>query len=121
MTLLRALFTVLLMCVSTAAFSGTVVSSNQLVPVGYCQLTSLSASVLLTSCSGGIPTTAQIIIAIPETQAVRWRDDSTAPTGSVGMPLAIGAALAYQGDLTKIQFIEQTASAKLNVAFYRYQ
>ena len=57
-------------------------------------------------------------IIIPETQAVRWRDDGTDPTGSIGMPLAVGVSLIYDGDLTKIRFIEQAASAKLNISYF---
>jgi hypothetical protein len=34
------------------------------------------------------------------------------------MPLAAGVTLQYDGDLTKIKFIEQSASAKLNVSYY---
>jgi len=49
---------------------------------------------------------------------VRWRDDDTAPTASVGMPLPIGVPLQYDGDLTKIRFIEQVAGAKLNISYY---
>ena len=46
------------------------------------------------------------------------RDDGTAPTASVGMPLAVGVPLQYDGDLTGIKFIEQAASAKLNISYY---
>jgi hypothetical protein len=88
---------------------------------GYQQITSLSSAQSLTipdknpQGSAGTPTAAIIRC---ETQAVRWRDDGTAPTASVGMPLAVGDTLVYDGDLKKIQFIEQTASAKLNVSLY---
>jgi hypothetical protein len=88
---------------------------------GYQQITSLSSAQSLTvpdknpQGSAGTPTVAIIRC---ETQAVRWRDDGTAPTASVGMPLAVGDTLVYDGDLKKIQFIEQTASAKLNVSLY---
>ena len=58
------------------------------------------------------------LIITPETQAVRWRDDGVAPTAAIGMPLAVGVTLQYDGDLTKIQFIEQTASAKINITYY---
>lgn len=97
------------------------VSSAQLAPLGYCQLSSLSGATKLTSCTNGIPTTASVIVVAAETQAVRWRDDGTAPTASVGMPIATGSALVYQGDLTTIQFIEETASAKIDVSFYKYR
>jgi hypothetical protein len=34
------------------------------------------------------------------------------------MPLAAGVTLQYDGDLSQIRFIEQTAGAKLNVTYY---
>ena len=54
----------------------------------------------------------------PEGQAVRWRDDNIAPTTTVGMPLAVGVTLQYDGDLTMIRFIEQVSGAKLNISYY---
>lgn len=88
---------------------------------GYQQITSLSSAATLTVPAvdnhGLVHKPTQALIRC-ETQAVRWRDDGTAPTASVGMPLAVGDSLFYDGDLTRIQFIEQTASAKLNVAYY---
>lgn len=56
---------------------------------------------------------------IAETQAVRWRDDGTAPTATVGVPLAAGVAFGYDGDLRKLQFIGQAGQAIVNVALYR--
>ena len=86
-------------------------------PVGYQQITSLSGSTALT-----VPTTGQQLpvyaIIRPQTQAVRWRDDGTAPTASVGYPLAVGEELKYGGDLKAIRFIEQAASAAINVSYY---
>lgn len=81
--------------------------------LGYQQITSLSGSTGLT-----VPADANYCVIKAESQAVRWRDDATAPTASVGMPIAAGETLMYDGDLNKIRFIEQTASAKLNVAYY---
>jgi len=81
--------------------------------LGYQQITSLSSATGLTPPQG---TTMALIVA--ETQGVRWRDDGTNPTASVGMPIAAGAYLNYDGDLNRIKFIEQTASAKLNVSYY---
>jgi hypothetical protein len=34
------------------------------------------------------------------------------------MPLAVGVTLQYDGDLTQIQFIEQTSGAKINISYY---
>jgi len=89
--------------------------------MGYQQITSLSSAASLTvptqDKQGNLkqPTFALIIA---ETQNVRWRDDGVAPTASVGMLLAAGVPLQYDGDLTNIKFIEQTASAKLNISYY---
>jgi len=89
--------------------------------LGYQQISSLSAAASLTVPTvdvNGLACKPSIAIITPETQGVRWRDDGVAPTASVGMPLAAGVSLQYDGDLTKIQFIEQTASAKLNISYY---
>ncbi len=81
--------------------------------LGYQQITSLSGSTGLT-----VPADANYCMIVPETQSVRWRDDGTAPTASVGMPLDVGVPLLYDGDLNRIRFIEQVASAKLSIAYY---
>jgi hypothetical protein len=89
--------------------------------MGYQQITSLSSSTALTvppKDLNGLAGTPRIAIITPETQAVRWRDDGVAPTTSVGMPLAAGVTLQYDGDLSQIRFIEQTAGAKLNITYY---
>jgi hypothetical protein len=64
------------------------------------------------------PPEATYALIQPEAQAVRWRDDGTAATATVGYPLAVGAELRYTGNLTKFNVISQTAGAILNVVFY---
>jgi hypothetical protein len=89
--------------------------------MGYQQITSLSSSTALTvptQTQLGLAATPAIALITPETQAVRWRDDGVAPTATVGMPLAAGVTLQYDGDISRIRFIEQTAGAKLNVTYY---
>jgi hypothetical protein len=89
--------------------------------LGYQQITSLSASTGLTVPNrdlNGLNQKPVIALITPEGQAVRWRDDGIAPTASVGMPLSVGVTLQYDGDLTQIKFIEQTASAKINITYY---
>lgn len=81
--------------------------------LGYQQITSLSSATGLTPPQG-----ATLALIVPETQNVRWRDDGTNPTASVGMPIFVGASLSYDGDFNKIKFIEESASAKINVSFY---
>lgn len=81
--------------------------------LGYQQITGLSSAKGLT-----VPQGATLAVMTPLTQAIRWRDDGTNPTASVGMPIAAGAYFSYDGNLQNIKFIEQTASAELNVSYY---
>lgn len=82
-------------------------------PVGYQQITSLSSAVGLT-----VPTNANVAMIQAESKGVRYRDDGTNPTASVGVQLASGSAFVYAGDLFAIKFIEESASAKLNILYY---
>lgn len=82
-------------------------------PVGQQQITSLSSSTALT-----VPANARYALITCETQAVRWRDDGTAPTAGVGFPLPVGMVLKYTGNLKAFRVIEQTASATVDVAYY---
>lgn len=89
--------------------------------IGYQQITSLSSATNLTVPMldpTGLNQRPTIALITPESQGVRWRDDNVAPTATVGMPLAAGVTLQYDGDLTKIKFIEQTGGAKLNISYY---
>lgn len=81
--------------------------------IGYQQITSLSSAAGLT-----VPAGATMALIAPETKDVRWRDDGTNPTSSVGMPLVVGTTLNYDGDLNKIKFIETAASAAINISYY---
>jgi len=88
---------------------------------GYQQISDLSAAAGLTIPAvtpEGLNGKPVFALIIAEGAPVRWRDDNTAPTASVGMPLAVGVPLQYDGDLSKIKFIEQSASAKLNISYY---
>jgi len=82
--------------------------------LGYKQVTSLSTAAGLPD----IPDGATLALIVPEAQSVRWRDDGTDPTASVGMPVAAGSYLSYDGDLRRIKFIQQSASAKINISYY---
>lgn len=82
-------------------------------PLGYQQLTSLAAAAALT-----IPAGAQKAVVIAETQDVRWRDDGTNPTASVGVVLKKDTVYTFDVLSAALRFIETAASAKLNVAYY---
>lgn len=89
---------------------------------GYQQIVGLAASTALTvpvRDINGTASTPTVAVIVPETQGVRWRDDGVAPSATVGMPLAVGATLIYDGDLTKIRFFQQAATATLNVSYYK--
>lgn len=65
-----------------------------------------------------MPDSAKVAFINTEDQNVRWRDDGTDPTASVGGVLEPGSYFTYTGDLSSIKFIEEAASAKLNVSYY---
>lgn len=88
---------------------------------GYQQIGTLTSAVGLTvpaTTPEGLAFKPNFALITPETKGVRWRDDGVDPTASVGMPLAAGVTLQYDGDLSKIKFIEQEATAKLNISYY---
>lgn len=89
--------------------------------LGYQQITDLSSAVGLTvptRDANGLSVKANFALITPLTQGVRWRDDGVNPTASIGMPLAAGVTIQYDGDLSRILFIQTTASAELNVSYY---
>lgn len=86
---------------------------SKLDPLKYQQITTLSSAVGLEP-----PPLARIAIIQASTQAVRWRDDGTDPTGTIGMPLGAGNDFVYNGNLAAIKFIESAASAELNISYY---
>ncbi len=94
-------------------------------PLGMQTLTVSSTAVGLTlptetAVSGATkPVAANYAYITVETGAVRWRDDGTDPTASVGSPIASGSSFIYDGNLSAIKFIRQTVDATLTIAFYR--
>lgn len=90
------------------------------VPAGYSQLTTMTAAKNLGQGSlGAIPAGAAYALVTCEAQGVRWRDDSTPPTATVGMPMAAGDSMMIDTAIPAIQFIAQTAGAILNVTFWK--
>jgi len=88
---------------------------------GYQQITTLTAATNLAvpiRTPNGLGAKPVFALIIAEGAPVRWRDDATAPTASVGMPLPVGVPLQYDGDLTNIRFIQESVNAKLNISYY---
>lgn len=87
-------------------------------PTGYQQLTVSTTSVGLT-----VPATvaeANFALIRCSTNDVRWRDDGTDPTATVGVPLKANETLEYDGRLRVIEFIRSgAADATLDITYYR--
>ena len=90
------------------------VPNGYVAPLGYQQITSLSASTALT-----VPSYASVAIITVEGAGIRYRDDGTAPTASVGVPIAAGQSFTYMGPLSALKLIQQTSGAVVNVSYYR--
>ncbi len=82
------------------------VSAQNRKPMGHEFITDLSSSTALTEPTANTENRALIATFQPELNALRWRDDGTAPTTSVGMLLEVGKTLEYIGNLGAIRFIE---------------
>ena len=55
-----------------------------------------------------------------EAQAIRYRDDGTPPSSTVGMPILVAdPPVDYGGNLSQLQFIGEAAGGILNVEYYR--
>lgn len=87
-----------------------------LTPLGYQQITSLGTAASLT-----VPAGATVALIEPNNSgtAIRWRDDGVAPTASVGIELQPGSAMVYAGSLAAFQAIQESATAILNISYYK--
>lgn len=100
--------------------SEQVVTGNRR-PLGYQQLTmsnSTAAGLTLPTPPAGYTCNFAVIENQDTSIAVRWRDDGTDPTTTVGMRILAGQQLQYTGDLAAIKFISESGSPKLNVSVY---
>ena len=89
-------------------------------PLGYAQIVNAT----LQSATGLVlptpPAGSTIGLAIIQCNGgvVRWRDDGTDPTTSVGMSIPDGGELDYVGDFSAIRFIDAGTTPILDVAYY---
>jgi hypothetical protein len=82
--------------------------------LGFQRLTSLASATSLT-----VPNGSMEAFIICTGQTVNWRDDGTAPTSSIGMPLLVNTPFPYTaGNMSQIQIIQTAASATCNITYY---
>lgn len=89
--------------------------------LGYQQAAAGTFDTAKTLATAGItiPPGAALVYIKCEAQAVRMRDDGTAPTTTVGYPLAVGTDFVYTAaQLPQLQIISQVIGAVLNFWFY---
>ena len=65
------------------------------------------------------PTNAIFCVISVETNAVRYRDDGTAPAGQFGILIPVNTIFEYSGNLNAIQFAAQAGASNINVSYYR--
>lgn len=96
-------------------------------PLGFCQITSLASAVSLVTAScatGSVPTGATIAEICVEAAGIRYRDDGTAPTTTVGIPVEPTSTspicFAYAvNPLSNMQLIAISGSPVVNALFYK--
>lgn len=96
-------------------FTGTYPADRR--PEGYRQQTVSTTAVSLTN----VPQSATSAIVFVETQGIRCRDDSVAPTSGVGFPLAALASfeLNSRKAINQFKMIRSGASdAVVSIAYY---
>lgn len=92
----------------------------KLAPLGFQTFnsTALASAVSLTA-----PATANVaLMSVNGSGAgVNWRDDGTAPTGSIGMTILATAPVPfeYYGNLSSIEIITEAGTPTLNVSYYK--
>lgn len=107
----------------TGVTAGTTIASQTSGTVGGAGVYVTSAATTSSGASltsAGIPLGATAVVISVETAGVRWRDDGSAPTATVGMPIAAATVpYLYNGTLSALRFIAQSGSPILSAAFYR--
>lgn len=99
----------------TSIFEGQNVMEGIRQVNGYQQIVGIVTSTALT-----VPTLTRFCIIQCTSQNVRWTDDGvTTPTATVGMRLQVGETFLYNGSFSNIRFIQEAATATLNISYYK--
>lgn len=93
---------------------------SRMTPLGVAAAGSVASAANLPQINGAIPSGPNVVaLIIPETQNVRFRDDGTDPTSTVGMLLVAGQPFLYTGNLSALRMIQVAATAAVTVAYYK--
>lgn len=121
---MKRILIALLLCLPALCFAkppDQYVNTGTRQPLGYQQLSNaaLQSAVKLTSPTlpAGMAGPGFVVIQC-QAGVVRWRDDGTAPTASVGMTILSGGELDYAGQISALQFITSSGTPICDVSFY---
>lgn len=104
------------LCVPALAQQATYVYTA----LGFQQITPVPTGTTLTVPKNAAgQTEARMAQICAETNDVRYRDDGTNPTASVGMVIPKATCIQYSGPLTAIAFIQATSPSTLDISYYR--
>lgn len=108
---------------TSKAGPGGCMGANYLAPFAFETITVSSVSLGFTAASAyptGGPAADMAVVDV-ETNGIRYRADGTAPTASVGNPVAAAATFTVCGQpsIKAVRFIRQTSDATLSVSYYK--
>ncbi len=91
-------------------------------PLGYVQIANagLQSAVGITLPTLPAAGAMEVLFAIIQSNGgtIRWTDDGTTPTASVGMLIPSGGELLYSGEISKLQLIAGTGTPLADIALY---
>lgn len=94
---------------------GGYAGTRQLYALGYQQIAVPTGAVATMPAP---PAGTLVALMKIEGAPVRYRDDGTAPTQAIGMPLSIGESMVYDAVMLDMRLIGQQAGAIVNIAYY---
>jgi hypothetical protein len=96
--------------------------------IGYCQMAALASvkTMVSSNCTtGAVPalvgSAANAIAEICVSgAAIRYSSNpAITPTATIGIPVSTNTCFQYSGPITNLQFIQQAASATLDIEFFQ--
>jgi hypothetical protein len=87
-------------------------------PKGYYQASVSTVVDLATAIGASIPSGARGVWITPESAGIRFRDDGTDPTASVGQPVAPDQSWPYIGTLSALKLVAKAGTVTVNFLFF---